>query len=53
MTGTFQINMRNAVSKFEFAVASKAVEDQSKVLITLHITGTFEKFIQHSTNDNA
>jgi len=53
LTGTFQINVRNAVSKFKFAVACKAVQDQSKVLVALHITGAFKEFVQDGTNNNS
>ena len=45
--------MRDTVSKFEFAVTCKSIQDQGKVLIALYITGTFEEFVQNGTYDNA
>jgi hypothetical protein len=45
--------MRNSVGKCEFAVTRKTIQDQGKVLVTLHIAGTFEKFIQNSADNNS
>ena len=45
--------MRNAIGKFEFAVSCKTVGDQCKILVTLHITGTLEEFIQDPANNNS
>jgi len=53
LAGTFQVNMRNAIGKFKFAIACKSIEDQCKVLVALHIAGTFEEFIQNCTDDNS
>lgn len=53
LTGTFQINVRNTVGKFEFAITGKTVEDQGKVLVAFDIAGTLEEFVQDGTNDNS
>jgi len=51
LTGPFQINVCNTVSKFEPAVACKAIKDQCKVLVALYITGTLEEFVQDCANN--
>jgi len=48
---TGKINVRNTIGKFEFTVACKAVENQGKSLVALHVAGTFEKFVQHRTDN--
>ena len=41
--------MGHTISKNKFAVPGEAIEHQGKALIALHIAGTFEKFIEHGT----
>jgi hypothetical protein len=53
LTGTFQVNVRNAIGKLKFAIAGKTVEDQGKVLVAFDIAGTLEEFIQDSADNNS
>jgi len=46
---TRQIDMGNAVGKGKFAVTCEAVEDERESLIPFDITGPFEEFIEHRT----
>jgi hypothetical protein len=41
----------DTISKLEFIISCKTIEDQGKPLIPFHITGTFEEFVQHGANN--
>ena len=43
-----QIHMNSSIGKDEPVIPGKAIQDRGKSLVTLHITGTFEEFVQHS-----
>jgi len=42
-----QINVHAIVHELHFAVARKTVVDHCKPLVSFHVTGTFEEFIEH------
>lgn len=46
-----QINMHNAIRKFNFAIACKTVVDHCQPLVALHIPGTLEEFVEHRIDD--
>ena len=46
-----EIDLRNAISKCEFAITRKTVRHNGKTLITLDITRTFEIFIERRANE--
>jgi len=50
LTFAREINMRNAICKGKFAIACEAVEHEGITLITLDITWSFEKFVEHSAD---
>lgn len=40
-----EVNVRNAVGKFEPAVTCKTVQYERETFVTLHVAGTFEEFV--------
>jgi len=50
LTGTYKINVCNAIGKFKLFITGKTIVDQSQAFITLHITGTGEEFVQDTAN---
>ena len=50
LTGSLQVNMHASICKDESAVPGKAVEHCGQSLVPFHIAGTFEEFIQHSSD---
>lgn len=53
LTRAQEINMRDAVRKFDAAVASESVRDERQTLIALESVGTFEEFIQRGADEIA
>ena len=51
LTRAAEIDMRNTVSIFDFAIAGKTVEHQGKTLIALDTHRTLEIFIEDGTNN--
>ena len=51
LTHAAEIDMRNTVSIFDFAIAGKTVEHQGKTLIAFDTHRTLEIFIEDGTNN--
>lgn len=47
LTTTGEIDMHNAVGIFDFAVAVETVQHERETLVTFHVAGTFEVFIEY------
>jgi hypothetical protein len=45
-----KIDVRNAISKYKFAIAGEAIEHEGESLIAFDIAGTFEEFIQDAAD---
>jgi len=43
-----QIYIDSSIGKDKPLIPCKAIQDRCESLVTFHITGTFEEFIQHS-----
>ena len=50
LTTAREIDVRDAVCIFEFAVPGEAVEHECETLVAFHIAGTLEVFIEHGAN---
>jgi hypothetical protein len=50
LAGTCEVYVRDTIGKFKPVIAREAIENERKILIALHVTGTFEKFVQDSAN---
>lgn len=46
-----QVKVHTAIRKLHFAIAGKTIIDHRKSLVSLHIAGTFEEFIEHRLDD--
>jgi hypothetical protein len=46
-----QMNMRDPVLKYQFAIAGKAIRNQRQALIAFGVGRAFEEFIQHAGED--
>ena len=47
LTTAREIDMRDAIGKYEFAVTGKTVEHECKSLVAFNIAGSFEIFIEY------
>ena len=45
-----EIDVRNAIGKYQFVVTSETVEHEGKPLVAFDIAGTFEEFIEHAAD---
>lgn len=50
MTVAREIDVRNTVGKFEFAVASETIEDEGEVFVTFNVAWPLEEFVQDSAD---
>lgn len=46
LTTACEVDVRDTVGKFEFAVACEAIEDDGKSFVAFDVAGTFEEFVQ-------
>ncbi len=45
-----EINMRDTISVFKFAIASEAIEDEGDAFVAFDTAGTFEEFVEDATD---
>lgn len=50
LTVAREVDVRNTISIFEFAVTSEAIEDEGDAFIALDTAGTFEKFVEDAAD---
>jgi hypothetical protein len=46
-----EVDVYDAIGIFDLAVAIEAVQDTRETLIALHVTGTFEKFVEYRADE--
>ena len=47
---TCEVDVRDAIGVFDFAVAGEAVKHEGESLVAFHVAGPFEVFIEHGAD---
>jgi hypothetical protein len=50
LTVAREIDMRNTIGVFKFAIAREAIEDESDAFVAFDTAGTFEEFVEDAAD---